>query len=114
MRYYGTKYGNRKVRTQDGEFDSQKEAMRWRELQLLQRAGRITNLQRQVKFVLIPKQTVNGRCVERECAYYADFAYHDVDTDTDVVEDTKGVKTQEYIIKRKLMLWRHGIRIREI
>lgn len=79
---------------------------------LLERAGAIQNLQRQVKYQLIPSQRIAGKVVERACSYVADFVY-DRDGET-VVEDTKGVKTPEYIIKRKLMLWVHGIRIREI
>lgn len=104
------KYGNIKTVTSDGiKHDSRKEANRWCELKMLERAGKITDLQRQVKFELIPKQ--EG---ERACHYVADFVYHDAETGKKVVEDTKGKKTKDYIIKRKLMLYIHGIRIREI
>ena len=89
-------------------YDSKKEARRHRELLLLERAGKITNLERQVKFELIPKQ--DG---ERACTYVADFVYENVDTGEKVVEDTKGFKTEVYRIKKKLMLWVHKIRIIE-
>ena len=120
-----SKYHSRKI-TRDGEvFDSVKEYRRWCELKLLERAGEITDLQRQVKFVLIPAQYEqkwlprlktfgDGKCIERECAYIADFVYTDMTTGFKVVEDTKGFKTKDYIIKRKLMLWVHGIRIQEV
>ena len=79
---------------------------------LLERAGAIQNLQRQVKYQLIPSQKIAGKVVERACCYVADFVYEE--NGQTVVEDTKGFKTPEYIIKRKLMLWVHGIRIREV
>ena len=118
------KYGNKKAQYKGAVYDSRKEARRAAELSLLEKAGKITDLQEQVKFVLIPTQrepdTVGvrggikkGKVIEKECAYYADFVYKDENGNT-VVEDTKGVKTTEYIIKRKLMLYVHGIKIREI
>ena len=93
-------------------FDSKKEYNRYRELLLLERGRKIANLQRQVKFVLIPAQYINGKCVERECSYIADFVYHD--GNGKVVEDTKGFRTDSYKIKRKLMLYVHGIQIKEV
>ncbi len=118
-----TKYHNRKVTRNGLTFDSKKEHRRYEELQLLQQSGEITNLRRQVKFVLIPTQrepskigtrggVKKGKLLERECAYIADFVY--IQNGKTVVEDTKGVRTKEYIIKRKLMLRVHGIRIREV
>jgi hypothetical protein len=107
-----SKYGNHKVTCDGKTFDSLKEYRRYCELRLLEKAGEITDLQTQVKFVLIPSQKVSGKLVERECSYLADFAY--VQDGKKVVEDTKGFKTKDYIIKRKLMLWVHGIRIREV
>lgn len=108
------KYGNRKVVTEDGTFDSEKEYRRWRELKLMERAGEIHSLQRQVPYVLIPSQRdENGRVIEREVRYVADFAYREKPNRL-VVEDTKGMKTREYIIKRKLLLYRLGIRIKEV
>lgn len=105
------KYGNRKTVIDGITFDSAKEANRYCELRLLEKAGQIYNLQRQVPFVLIPKQERNGR-TERPVVYKADFVY--TENGQEVVEDTKGVKTKEYIIKRKLMLWQYGIQIREV
>ena len=55
-----------------------------------------------------------GRCLERACNYVADFVYVDCATGETVVEDAKGVRTKEYVIKRKLLLWRYGIRIKEV
>ena len=109
------KYRNEKI-TLDGEtFDSRKECRRYYELVILQKAKKISDLTRQVKYVLIPAQRDGeGKLLERECAYIADFVYHDNDNNEVVVEDTKGVRTPEYIIKRKLMLYNHGIKIKEI
>ena len=102
------KYNNTKIRVEGRLFDSKAEAARWQELSLLERAGEITELERQVEYELIPKQ--KG---ERAVKYIADFRYVDNDGKT-VVEDTKGVKTPAWIIKRKLMLRVHGIRVREV
>lgn len=107
-----TKYGNRKVTVSGEEFDSHKEARRYGELVLLQRAGHISGLQRQVRFELIPSQYVDGKCVERAVHYVADFVYDE--SGRRVVEDTKGYRTKDYILKRKLMLWVHQIRIKEV
>ena len=102
------KYNNTKIRVDGRLFDSKAEAARWQELQLLERAGEITELERQVEYELIPKQ--KG---ERAVKYIADFRYIDHEGKT-VVEDTKGVRTPVYILKRKLMLRVHGIRVREV
>lgn len=120
-----SKYGANKTVIDGIEFDSKKEAKRWTQLKLLERAGVIRDLDRQVKFVLIPAQreadTIGargairkGKIIERECAYVADFVYIDTETGETVVEDTKGFKTKDYIIKRKLMLWVHKIKIMEV
>ena len=103
-----TKYNNTKIRVDGRLFDSKAEAARWQELSLLERAGEIAELERQVEYELIPKQ--KG---ERAVKYIADFRYKDHEGKT-VVEDTKGVKTPVWIIKRKLMLRVHGIRVREV
>lgn len=109
------KYHNRKVTSFDGiEHASQKEANRWCELKLLERAGKIKDLQRQVKFTLIPAQYEGKKLIERECAYIADFVYIDTESGKMIVEDTKGFKTKDYVIKRKLMLYVHHIKIREV
>ena len=118
-----TKYHSKKITLDGQEFDSKKEAKRWAELWYLQRAGQISGLERQVKFVLIPAQrepdrigvrggTIKGKVLEREVAYYADFVYRE--NGETIVEDAKGMRTKDYIIKRKLMLWVHGIRVREV
>ena len=107
-----TKYKSRKVKVAGEVFDSKKEYTRWCELALLQKAGQITDLKRQVKFELIPSQKIDGKVAERACTYVADFVYQE--NGKTVVEDTKGFKTKDYIIKRKLMLWVHGIRIMEV
>lgn len=106
-----SKYHNRKVIVNGEKFDSVKEYNRFRELQLLERAGEISNLRRQVPYLLIPAQYENKKCVERECNYFADFEYYE--NGVKVVEDVKGIRTAEYKIKRKLMLLCYGIRIRE-
>ena len=108
------KYGNKKVELDGVVFDSAKEAKRWSELVLLQKAGEINFLRRQVPFELIPKQTIDDKVVERACTYIADFVYMEKGKKELTVEDTKGFKTPEYIIKRKLMLREYGIRIMEI
>ena len=75
----------------------------------------ITELDRQVRFELIPAQyDKHGKILERSVKYVADFAYIDMKTGERIVEDTKGLKTKDYIIKRKLMLYYHKIRIREV
>lgn len=106
-------------------FDSKKEAKRYRELKDMQTLGYISHLQRQVEFELIPAQreasTIGkrggvklGKVIERKCVYKADFCYIDERTGAYVVEDTKGFRTPEYKIKRKLMLFLKDIRIREV
>ena len=119
------KYRNRKVKTSDGIVHaSQLEADRWMQLKLLERAGKIVNLKRQVKYILIPAQyepstigkrggVKRGKLLERECSYVADFVYQD-NLGVLHVEDTKGVRTKDYVIKRKLMLSVYGIRIKEV
>lgn len=124
-RYKGNKYGNRKIAFDGQTFDSKKEMRHYTELLLLEKAGKITNLQRQVKFQLIPAQrepdTIGpkgghkpGKLIEREVSYVADFVYTDLQTGQTVVVDTKGFRTKEYTIKRKMMLYFHGIRIKEV
>ena len=107
------KFHAKKTTVGDKRFDSQKESIRYMGLCAKEARGEIRDLRTQVKFVLIPAQRgEDGRVIERECAYYADFVYYD--NGQMVVEDVKGMKTPEYIIKRKLMLQIYGIRIKEI
>ena len=107
------KYRNKETTIDGITFQSKREATRYAELKLLQRAGEIFDLQRQVPFTLIPKQTRDGKVIERPCVYKADFVYKDKDG-TEVVEDVKGVCTKEYRIKKKLMLWQFGIVVKEV
>ncbi|MCI8348688.1 MAG: DUF1064 domain-containing protein [Firmicutes bacterium] len=108
------KYKAKKTEVNGIMFDSRKEAGRYVELKMLEKAGYITDLRLQQKFVLIPAQKKNGKTVERECSYIADFVYADKETGEVVVEDTKGFRTDTYKIKRKLMLYVHGIEVKEL
>lgn len=106
------KYHNKATKTFDGNVhDSRKEANRWSQLILLEKAGVISDLKRQVKYELIPKQ--EG---ERAVYYVADFEY--IENGQKVVEDVKGYKEglayRVFVIKRKLMLYVHGIKVKEI
>lgn len=121
------KYGNRKVFADGMEFDSVREYRRYVELKLLQAAGAISGLHCQVPYELIPAQYVTERrysktgkrlkdkqkLVERAVEYIADFVYTDTDG-CEIVEDAKGKRTKDYIIKRKLMRYIHGITIQEV
>ncbi len=122
------KYQTQKCEFNGEKFDSRKELQRYLELRLLERSGQITGLKRQVKFELIPAQrepnktgkrdgVIKGKVIEKECAYYADFVYVDSQGNT-VVEDVKGYKRggaySVFTIKRKLMLYKYGIKIKEI
>lgn len=120
------KYGNRKIIVNGIVFDSKREANRYCELLLLQRAGKIKSLELQKEYELIPAQYESyarygkkgqrlkdgSRCIEQAVKYKADFVY--TQNGKTIVEDTKGMRTKDYIIKRKLMLWRHGVKIREV
>lgn len=126
MAYYNrksSKYGAKKVEYNGMVFDSKREYRRYKELELIQQLGLISELRTQVKFVLIPAQRepdkvgkrggiIKGNLIEREVSYIADFVY--VENDKTVVEDAKGMRTPEYILKRKMMLYFYGIRIKEV
>jgi Protein of unknown function (DUF1064) len=108
------KYGNTKVQTSNGQkFDSKRELKRFNELTHLQAAGHITDLKTQVRFELVPKQEKPGGGCERPVHYVADFVYFTKGGEQ-VVEDTKGFRTPDYVIKRKLMLSVHKIQIQEV
>lgn len=124
-----SKYHAKKVVVDGITFDSQKEAAHYKELKLLERAGKISNLQMQVPFVLIPaqyeeiktvtktgKEKIEKKLIERKTVYKADFVYTK-DGET-IIEDVKGYKNstayEVYKIKRKLMLYKYGIRIVEV
>ena len=119
---YRSKYHSKKI-TRDGiTYDSIKEYRRHTELLLLERAGAIQELKRQVKFELLPAQyeegngKKRGKCLERAVHYVADFVY--IENGETVVEDTKGCRVgityNYFVLKRKLMLWVHGINIKEV
>ena len=122
------KYHSKKTVIDGITFDSKKEAERYSELKLLERCGAISNLELQKVYELIPAQYEmyerygkNGqrlkdgkKCIEKSCVYKADFVYIDNETGQQVVEDVKGFRTKEYKIKKKLMLYIHGIKIKEV
>jgi len=101
-----SKFGNVKT----NGYASKKESRRARQLMILESKGLISNLEEQHEFELIPKQ--DG---ERAVKYIADFVYVDRTTKPPkiVVEDVKGRRTKDYVIKRKLMLFMHGVRVKE-
>lgn len=115
LKTYGqkkTKYGAHKTVVDGIKFDSRKEAERYYQLKFLEKQGTIKDLQRQVKFVLIPTQRdKDGKLLERERSYIADFVY--IMHGERIVEDTKGFRTAEYKLKKALMLYIHGILIHE-
>lgn len=110
------KYGNKKVKAFGLIFDSQKEYARYQELLLLQRAKAIENLQLQVSFTLVPSVKFSSeKRAKRAICYIADFVYWQ--DGKQIVEDVKSSFTREnpvYRIKKHLMMWVHGIEIREI
>lgn len=113
------KYHARKTEADGMMFDSQKEANRYAELKLMQRAGLIKDLQMQKKFCLIPTlEGTNGKIKQRATYYIADFVYWEKIGDRwkCVVEDVKSpaTKTAVYRLKKKLLLWRYGYEIREV
>ena len=119
-RRYG-KYNAHKCTIGNEAFDSKREARRYSELCLLEKTGQIKNLRRQVKYILLPSQRESvikkgvlkqGKVIEREVAYIADFVYEE--NGQTVVEDAKGFRNPTYILKRKMMLYFHNIRIREV
>lgn len=112
------KYNAQKFTVYGITFDSRKEGHRYLMLLDMQQRGKISNLQMQVKYELIPSQYIDGKCVERAVNYVADFVY--LQDGQTVVEDVKGYRDPKggayakFVIKRKLMLHRYGIRVKEI
>lgn len=125
-----SKYKAKRTEVDGIVFASKKEAQRYSVLKVLDKTGIISNLQMQVPYLLIPEQREPeewvpykkpvkgkagrwkpGKTIERPCVYVADFVY--IQDGQTVVEDVKGRRTKEYLIKRKLMLKEHGIRIKE-
>lgn len=126
-----SKYQSKKVICDGIEFDSRQEANRYKELSLMRRAGIISELELQKPFELIPAQFEEIKtgevykigpkkgqpktkrvCIENSVVYIADFVYKE--NGKTVVEDAKGFRTKDYIIKKKLMLYIHGIKVKEV
>ena len=119
------KYNAKKVNICGIEFDSKKEGMRWLLLKDMERTGEISDLRRQVPFELLPaiyrdevvhlktKDKVERKLVQRAVHYVADFVYNDKEG-KQIVEDTKGLRLPDYILKKKMMLALKGIEISEI
>ncbi|MEK6420002.1 MAG: DUF1064 domain-containing protein [Burkholderia gladioli] len=110
------KYRNTKCEHDGIKFDSLKERSRWFHLIQLRAAGAIRDLEMQVPFVLIERAKRDDGTWEKATKYVADFVYVDVATGKKVVEDVKSPATRKnpaYVLKRKLMLDRHGITIKE-
>ena len=101
-----SKYHSKKVTVHGITFDSKKEAERYRQLKLLEMAGKIKELELQVKFVLQPSFKKNGKTI-RAITYVADFEYYDVAKGKYIVEDVKGYKTKEYQLKKKMFEYRY-------
>ncbi|MFR9206948.1 MAG: DUF1064 domain-containing protein [Lachnospiraceae bacterium] len=107
-----SKYHSRKITVDGVSYDSKKEYNRYRELSMLEDAGIIHDLKRQVKFELLPSQRdlIIGGSYRAPCCTF-DFIF---EGDRLIVEDVKGIRTKDYILKRKMLLYFHGIRIKEV
>lgn len=112
MRNASMKYRNKRVMIDGIRFDSKAEGDRYLALKAMQAVGAIQSLRMQVPFLLIPRQRRDDGVAERECRYLADFVY--LVGDKTIVEDVKGVRTAEYIMKRKLMLSVFGVSVQEV
>lgn len=109
--YKQNKYHNKVVYADGERFDSKKEYQRWKELQILETAGVIQNLRRQVSYPLMKTQRKKGERTRRMVVYKADFVY--IENGKEVVEDCKGYVTDVYRIKAMLLYEKYGIWIRE-
>jgi hypothetical protein len=106
-----TKYNN-KITELDGiKFHSRKESMRYGQLKLYEKGGLISDLRLQVSYELIPKLVINGK-TERAIKYIADFVYFDTVHKVEVVEDVKGMITDIFKLKYRLMKMTYGIDIK--
>ncbi len=103
------KYRNKPQQVGNEKYRSKKEMVRHQELMLLERAGHIQNLRREVEYVLAPSCIIQGR-KRPPLRYFADFCYGNP---LYTVEDCKGVRTEGYRLKRHLMKTVHGIDILE-
>jgi hypothetical protein len=109
-----SKYGNKQTAASDGKvLASKRECKRYEELLLLQKMRKISDLETQVKYQLLPKQKLRTK-IEQPVYYIADFKYYDRELERWRVEDAKGFRTKEYVIKRKLMMYRHDIHVEEV
>ena len=108
-----SKYGNTKVEDDGIKFDSKAEHKRWQYLVMLERAGEIKDLKLLVPVILIPSMPRPSGGRERSTTYLADFTYQ-TKAGVKVVEDVKGAVTPEFRLKRKLMLFVHGIEVQEV
>ena len=105
------KFNAKKTVIDNITFHSRKEAARYSQLKLYEKGGLITDLQLQVSYELIPKLVINGK-TERAIKYIADFVYFDTVHKSEVVEDVKGMITDIFKIKYRLMKSIHGIDIK--
>ena len=96
-----SKYRSKKIIIDGISFDSKREGNRYLELKLLERAGKIKDLELQHQYELQPSFKKNGKTI-RAITYVADFTYFDLERMRIVVEDVKGFKTDVYMLKRKL------------
>lgn len=101
------KYHSKKTIIDGIEFDSKKESMRYQELKLLERAGKIRDLKLQPEYELIPKFKKNNKTY-RKTIYKADFSYFDIESNKYITEDVKGFKTDVYKLKKKLFEYRYN------
>lgn len=106
-----SKYKNQKIIVNKIKFDSKKEEKRYQELLLMQKAGLITDLKRQVPYILVPAFNSNKKRY-RNMRYIADFTYKQ--NGKEIVEDAKGYRTEVYKIKKKLMAYIYQIEIKEV
>ena len=108
------KYCNEKIIVDGIEFDSKLEARRWQQLNLLQKAGNIKDLRRQIKFELQPSYVKNDKVI-KSINYVADFVYYDLNKRGFIIEDTKGYKTGIYKLKKKILEYKYpDLEIKEI
>lgn len=111
---YGNKYHNTKVIYNGIKFDSKKEMQRYKELELLESTDYICNLELQKKFLLQDGYTnAKGKKI-RPIYYIADFYYYDYIDNKWIVEDTKGVRTEVYKLKKKLFEYKYNLTIDEL
>lgn len=125
MAWRKSKYGNKKAKADGKVFDSKAERSRYHTLHMLEKAGEISDLRMQVPFEIIPavyeteevqlktKTKQVQKLVQRATHYVADFVYKDADGNV-VVEDAKGFRTKEYLLKKKMMRAFLGITIQEV